>query len=113
MCELPSVLDVATRKARRKHICCECGFTIERGESYDTIAGCWDGVWAHYKQCLGCAQAMTIARDHCSRWELNNGEGPWYSGVWEWWRARETMPPEIAKCADGRRDDERRPCANG
>ena len=97
MCELPAVLDVITRNARRKHICCECGCTIERGELYDAIAGCWDGAWLHHKQCLECARAMIVAAGYCSQWELNSGEGPWYSGVWEWWGERDLVPPEIAK----------------
>lgn len=62
--ECASVYESETRKARKPHRCCECGETIERGETYERVKGCWDGTWATYSTCLICSQ---IRKDYfCS-----------------------------------------------
>lgn len=41
-------------KARKEHVCCECGETINSGEKYEYASGLWDGSWSHYKTCEIC-----------------------------------------------------------
>ena len=42
------------QKARKLHVCCECGKTIEIGEKYELCSGMWDGCFSIYKTCLDC-----------------------------------------------------------
>ena len=52
--ESASVCTIQMRKARKEHICCECGEKIQKGEKYEYVAGCWDGAWDTYKTCFVC-----------------------------------------------------------
>jgi hypothetical protein len=52
----PECLQESDIRARKNHICCECNRTIKRGEIYERIRGKWDGEWAEFKTCLGCAR---------------------------------------------------------
>ena len=40
--------------ARKEHICCECGETINPGDKYEQVNGCWDGDWFTFKTCSVC-----------------------------------------------------------
>ena len=42
------------KKARKDHHCCECRGTIKKGDSYEVIAGMWEGDFQIYKTCLDC-----------------------------------------------------------
>ena len=68
MCELPSVSSCVTRKARKEHECCECRQTIEKGQFYEVVTGCWDGVWSEFKTCSDCVailkECMAEVDDH-------------------------------------------------
>lgn len=50
----PDVCAVHYRTARVEHICCECGATINPGEKYEQVNGCWDGRWDCFKTCTPC-----------------------------------------------------------
>jgi len=50
----PDVFSMATRVARKQHVCCECGEYILPGDKYEHVSGCWDGTWDTYKTCGGC-----------------------------------------------------------
>lgn len=50
------VYNEKTVKARKEHKCCECGETIQRGESYEYVSGLWDGSWDHYRTCEMCVR---------------------------------------------------------
>lgn len=54
MCEKPRVYLNEKRKARKNHVCSDCGGLIPEGEIYYDISGNWDGVWSHYKYCSDC-----------------------------------------------------------
>lgn len=56
MSEAPTVCREATHKAAKEHHCCECGKTIQRGETYQRVEGCWDGEWSTFKTCQPCAE---------------------------------------------------------
>lgn len=58
------------RRARRAHVCCECGETIKPGDRYEYAAGCWDGDWSAFKTCLPC---MRIRLHHCPAGWLYGG----------------------------------------
>ena len=80
--EIPSVLNVTRRQARKKHHCEECGRTIEPKETYVLLEGCWLGEWSTHKQCLPCNEAFYDAV------AANDGypeEGPAFGWLWVWW----------------------------
>lgn len=61
MCELtdiesPSIYQETERKARKPHVCYECGSQIFPGERYTVSKGLWEGVFEEYKRCLICQQ---------------------------------------------------------
>lgn len=43
------------RNARKQHVCCECGSTIDINERYREISGIWEGRFERFKQCEICA----------------------------------------------------------
>ena len=47
------------RKARKQHKCCECGGAILPGQSYEHVAGRWDGHMGTYKTCSLCVEIRT------------------------------------------------------
>lgn len=40
--------------ARKPHQCCECRETIQKGEKYEYVRGCWEGSFETYKTCMTC-----------------------------------------------------------
>lgn len=60
--EVASVSTIAMRKARKTHVCTECGEKIEKGEKYEYVAGLWDGHWDTFKTCNIC---LRIRKDVC------------------------------------------------
>lgn len=47
---------VKLRKARKAHVCGECGAEIAAGEDYYVHTGLLDGSWLTLKNCLACEQ---------------------------------------------------------
>lgn len=60
----PSVCQKTMRRARKPHVCCECGRTIEPGMRYEHVRGLWDGYWQTYRTCRTC---RTLRHLHCPR----------------------------------------------
>jgi len=54
--EGPDVSDTNWPKARKEHMCCECGEAIKPGQRYERTSGLWDGAWSTYKTCEACAR---------------------------------------------------------
>ena len=52
--EEPTLHNVSTRKARKGHICSECGKTIAAGEHYEYVSGMWEGCFNAFKTCPRC-----------------------------------------------------------
>ena len=53
--EDPPTMDISrTRRARKAHVCCECGDTIEAGSLYQYTDNLTDEKWRHYKTCARC-----------------------------------------------------------
>lgn len=50
------VWESINRKARKQYRCCECGKTIEVGDTYELYSILYDGSWSKYKTCLVCAE---------------------------------------------------------
>jgi hypothetical protein len=50
----PSVYEESRPKARKPYKCCDCGRTIEVGELYLKVKGCWDGDWIGSRHCQHC-----------------------------------------------------------
>lgn len=59
--EGPSAYWESHRKARKEHICCECGSEIKKGETYQVCEGIWDGEFARYKTCCVCEKVRNKA----------------------------------------------------
>lgn len=55
--------DVVT--ARKQHVCCECGETIEPGQKYESYRGLYDGYFNTHKTCIPCRD---IRDSLCSSW---------------------------------------------
>ena len=51
----PEPYEHTTPTARTEHECCECGCTIQPGDTYEHVRGCWDGSWSTFKTCIPCA----------------------------------------------------------
>lgn len=58
----PSVYNESEPKAKKEHRCSECRRTIEVGEQYLRIEGCWDGVWSTSKVCRHCSAMADVMR---------------------------------------------------
>ena len=60
--------------SRKKHKCCECSKTIEKGEIYQLLSGIYDNEPFCEKTCLNCA----IIRDViCNEYKKQNGFCDW------------------------------------
>ena len=44
----------AIRKARKPHVCCECGGTIAVGERHEYVTANWEGTWCDFRTCPDC-----------------------------------------------------------
>lgn len=51
------------RKASKEHRCCECGYTIKKGETYEYVSGKWDGSLGSYKTCERCVDLRASLGD--------------------------------------------------
>lgn len=60
--EEPSVYRKNIRKARKTHLCGECGGEISPGEEYEEVIASWEGYtgWERFKTCWFC---LCIRRD--------------------------------------------------
>jgi hypothetical protein len=50
----PAFYNAQRRKARKDHICDECGCTITPGNVYENATGKWDGCLDTFKCCSDC-----------------------------------------------------------
>lgn len=78
-CDMPRLITDSRPKARKQHICCECGSTIYPGETYERVDGLWDD-FATFKTCLFCASVRLSAH---SDFDLNSDEGFAFGELWE------------------------------
>ena len=88
----PSCFTKHEPKARKTHICCECGEEISVGDRYEKTSGVWDGRPDTFKTCLPCADV----RDHFAC------NGFVYGEVWS--QLRENFFPEMkcgGQCMEG------------
>jgi hypothetical protein len=58
-------------KARKTHICYECGREINKGEIYEKVFGKWDGLTHTYKTCFDC---LSVRNEFFCSW--------YYGQVW-------------------------------
>lgn len=54
-------------RANKPHRCCECGYWIQPGQRYEYVRGCWEGVWATFRTCLGCHMVRQQS-PYCDQW---------------------------------------------
>lgn len=50
----PSVYHVNVRVSRKDRKCGECAEPIGKGARYAHAAGCWDGDWNSFEECMKC-----------------------------------------------------------
>lgn len=53
-------------KARKPVRCCECGQTINKGETYERYSGKWEGDWFVTRTCQICAEIRDTF--YCNGW---------------------------------------------
>jgi len=78
--ELPTLYTEKTPTARKAHICCECGSTINSGEKYELITGLWEGTFETFKTCCFCADVRQSAR---AVFDLRQDEGIVFGQLWD------------------------------
>ncbi|OEU66208.1 MAG: hypothetical protein BA863_09200 [Desulfovibrio sp. S3730MH75] len=71
--EPPSFCRESNPKARKQHVCCECGSTIDKGEKYQRVEGMWEGDFATFKTCMFCIEAKEKSYE--------NGDYTRYEGI--------------------------------
>ena len=64
----PAVFSETKRRARRDHVCVECGRTIRAGEQYRFVSGLWDGRWSSHKMCRHCDALSGWMTHMCGGW---------------------------------------------
>lgn len=57
-------------KARKQHICLECGEPIKPGDKYEDVNGIYEGEFVNYKTCLPC---VAIRKRYCPNGWLYGG----------------------------------------
>ena len=61
----PSMYETTLRKARKAHKCGECYRAIQPGETYQHVAGIWDGSFDTHKTCPHCVVGQKLLLDQC------------------------------------------------
>ena len=65
-----------TVRARKEHICCECGGKIRRGEIHNTAKSLYEGEWSLLRRCPACQAAA------CDMEELTSAHGGCFCNMW-------------------------------
>lgn len=60
--EYPDIYSIKLRKARKPHICCECGCNIKIGKTYEYTTMLTEGEWLEFKTCAPC---ISIRKRYC------------------------------------------------
>ena len=60
--ESPSFSSTSFPKARKEHVCCECGAGIDKGEVYENTSGMRSGGFSVFKTCLFCVDTREMYR---------------------------------------------------
>lgn len=66
--EPATVLNSTRRRARKQHLCCECGRAIEPGESYSFEVTLFEGRVRAYKTCAHCCTLAGWLSENCDGW---------------------------------------------
>ena len=90
------VSETKTVRARKEHLCCECGETIAVGDLHEHLRGLCDGFWESLRTCARCVNVRT---DYFAAWT--------YTMMREDFRAEhgfdyvDGIPTDFAPCRDG------------
>lgn len=76
----PTLCNESTPVARKQHVCCECGCTIDPGEKYHRVEGLWDGSFQTFKTCEFCAQVRVRADNEVNEYGYH---GVPFTELWE------------------------------
>lgn len=71
------------RKARKTHVCEECGRNIEPGETYHYYAGRWDGDFCNGKRCSHCEAVTHWLHAVCGGYMIGDLRGELAEHYWE------------------------------
>lgn len=52
--EPAAICESNVRKARKPHMCVECGTAISSGARYEHVKGLWEGRWSSFRTCMEC-----------------------------------------------------------
>lgn len=80
-CLSPSVFSEKEVRARKDHVCCECGKTMQRGDQYIVSKGLWDGIWSTFKTCVWCVTLKQIA---VTKSNAYGDDGPAFGELHSW-----------------------------
>jgi hypothetical protein len=69
------------RKARKKHNCCECNKTIQKGEYYSYSSGIWEHEPYSSKTCGYCAELVKLCCHLASKLKYQDEHYPTISGL--------------------------------
>ena len=56
----PAIFSSKEVKARKSHVCCECGGEIKKGDYYEKVKGLWEGEWREFKTCFTCLDVREV-----------------------------------------------------
>ena len=84
----PKCITITRPKARKRHVCCECGAAIEPGTVYVRTSGVWDDP-ASFAQCVPCAEVMRAAMETLPDWYDPEEHAPAYGDLREHLRGLE------------------------
>ena len=78
---VPTVHRVSLQKARKPHVCIECGAIIRAGDEYEYMFGIWDGYKSTGHTCLLCRELRewAIISVPCFCWYY----GDLHQDVWD------------------------------
>jgi len=63
-----------TRRAAKRHVCCECGGAIERGEMHQMISSLYYGAWYRYRTCAACLRGpLAFVERNCGGGRMTEG----------------------------------------
>lgn len=72
--EPAEVYQAAIRKARKEHVCDECGAKIIPGDRYENVFGVWEGYGSTWKTCEHCRDIRQWVKNNvpCLCWAHGN-----------------------------------------
>ncbi len=74
--DAPAFYRACRPRARKQHVCEECGGPIRPGEKYERVSGKWDSYVDTFLTCARCVDLRTWVQNNvpCLCWSHGNGD---------------------------------------